>query len=1214
MLWSCGNSQPAEWHDEGSYRWRELSVSRRGGPGFTQLRPSRTRIRFINEASQDRTLLNRHLTHGSGVALGDVDGDGLVDIYLANIEGPNALYRNLGDWRFEDIAERAGVTLSDRASTGVVLADVDGDRDLDLFTTSLGGPNALFLNDGRGAFTELREAGMGSDRGSTTMALADVDGDGDLDLYITNYKVTNALDLFAPQERAFDAVVQQTGDGEYLIRPEFEEHYRVTVRQDLGIVVRTQRADPDWYLMNDGTGRFQQVSFTGGRFLDETGSALEIEPDYFGLAARFYDVDGDGDPDLYVCNDFEDPDLFWLNDGTGTFQAAPSLAIRTTSNAGMAVDFADIDRDGDVDFFEVDMLSRDPRLRKTQRPTHTPLPKGIGVIDDRPQMQRNTLFVNRGDATFAQVSYLAGVAASDWSWATMFLDVDLDGYEDLLIANGHVWDVMDADLQLRLSSSPSGPNWREERLLFPDLRTRNVAFRNRGDLTFEEMGDEWGFATEEDISHGMAAGDLDGDGDQDVVINRYGSPAAVFRNNASAQRIAVRLLGAAPNTQGIGAKIRVSGVLGMEQEKEVTLGGLYLSSSDPAYTFAAASGEGITIVVDWRSGKRSVVREARPSRLYEIREEGAGAAESTEVPDAAFFADVSDQLAHIHHEEPFDDFGTQPLLPNELSRLGPGVSWYDFDRDGDEDLFITSGRGGPLVLYRNDRGNLRRVDGSFDAAELDQTSVLGFPSTEGSSVLLGQMSYEAATARNALSAASVLRLALDVTQRDQIRARVTESVPGDTSSVGPLALADYDGDGDLDLFVGGRTIPTAYPVPASSRLYRNQGGVLERDDTNSSTFSKVGLVSAAVFSDVDLDGDPDLLLALDWGSVMLFVNDDGRFIDQTAAAGLGATLSRWNGITTGDIDEDGRPDIIATSWGRNTGYRPTVQRPLFLYYGDFDANGRVDLLESYFDRSSGAWVPLASFTRVRAAIPSVTGRISSYAEYAKADLTSLLGASFDAVPRLEVRTFDHTVFLNRGTRFEAVPLPLEAQFAPAFHASVADFDGDGHDDVFISQNFFPTERDTPRHDAGRGLWLQGDGTGRLQAVSGQVTGVKVYGDQRGAAVADYDADGRVDLVVSQNGAQTKLYRNVRAKRGLRVRLLGRPENPDAIGAVVRVRYADGFGPAREVHAGSGYWSQDGAVQVMGLRAEPQAVWVRWPGGEETEVPVEAGTRELVIRR
>ena len=1217
-LAACGPPpQPTEWTDEGTYRWRELAVPTRGGVGFTSLSARRTGIEFENSADSEEAIRNHNLMLGSGVALGDVDGDGRIDVYLARTEGSNVLYRNLGDFRFEDITVTAGVAAPDRYSTGATFADVDSDGDLDLLATALGGPNTLFLNDGGGRFEDGTEAaGLTSDRGSTTSTFADVDGDGDLDLYISNYKLVNATDLFTDQQLTFDNAVQQIGPEDFEIVPGMQEHYRFE-RVD-GEWERTELADPDWFYLNDGTGRFEAVPFTAGRFLDERGAPLTRPPQLFGLAARFYDIDGDGDPDLYVCNDFEHPDLFLLNDGTGNFQAAPTTAIRTMSNASMGVDFADLDRDGDVDFYVVDMMSRDRRGRQMRSLAHRPLRKRLGVVDDQPQWQRNTLFLNRGDATFSQIAEMARVDASDWSWTPVFVDVDLDGYEDLLVTNGYSWDRYDVDHLNDLRRQFPRMTWRERRLLFPPLHQRNVAFHNRGDLTFDDVGERWGFGTEEDISHGLALGDLDGDGDLDVVVNRLGFPAAVLRNDATRGRVAVRLIGEAPNTAGIGSKIHVRGGPVEDQQKEVTSGGLYVSSSDPLQVFATGDSEQVDIIVDWRGGGRTEIRGARPNRLYEIRERGEPAPAPPDQPDTPLFTDVSALLDHRHQETEFDDFQRQPLLSHQLSLLGPGMTWYDVDGDGDEDLLMTAGRGGSLALYRNDGQSFTRVTLGPDSLSFDLTTVLGVPNGRGGSTLLvGQSSYEAESPDAALAAAAVLRL-------DPSRAPISEAstavsttvsaaVPPQQSSTGPLAVADYDGDGDLDLFVGGRMIPAAYPVPARSGLYLQEAGDFILDDGNAELLTAIGLVSSAVFSDIDSDGDPDLLLALDWGPVKVLLNESGRFRDATDAWGLAPFTSRWNGLASGDLNGDGLPDLVATSWGRNTRYRLRGDQPLVAIFGDLDGAGPFDILEATYDDRLGDFAPVVDRSFVELSLPAIAQRVRTYAAFADATVSELLAQSTGPSFRSEARSLDHMVFLNRGGDFEARPLPLEAQFAPAFYTGITDFDGDGHEDVFLTQNFFPTGPLTPPLDGGRGLLLVGDGTGGLVPVPGQQSGIMVYGDQRGAAFADYDGDGRTDLVVSQNGAATKLFRNVGAEPGLRVRLVGPPGNPHAIGAAIRAVYGSRRGPIREIQAGSGYWSSNGPVQVFSRSETLTAVWVRWPGGRESESGVTASELEVTVR-
>ncbi|MCH8960245.1 MAG: VCBS repeat-containing protein, partial [Bacteroidetes bacterium] len=559
-LAGCSSDAEWVWQEEEGYRWAELNVSGKGA-GFTTLSATKTGVGFVNTLDDESLLYNRHYMNGSGVAVGDVDGDGWADLYFARLDGPNVLYRNLGGWQFEDITDSAGVAAPDRPSTGAVLADLDGDGDLDLLVTAMGGPNAAFFNDGSGRFTEVtEEAGLTARTGSTTMALADVDGDGDLDLYVGNYKKRSVTDLYPPQRRIFERTVVRDGDT-FSIVPEFQDHYTLKIQDDR--LVRLEYAEPDRFYLNDGAGRFTPVSFTDGAFLDEDGQPLDSAPDNWALTVRFQDINGDGLPDLYVCNDFESPDHFWLGDGAGRFRAAPPLALRKTSLSTMSVDFSDIDHDGHLDFFLTDMLSRDYARRQTQVGLMLPMPTHVGEIDNRPQAVQNMLFLNRGDGTYAEMAAASGVEASEWSWSGLFLDVDLDGYEDLLVTTGHLYDVQDADAQqqeiMKASMLRNPDDYRQFLLDFPDLHLKNIAFRNQGDLRFEAVPDGWGFGAEPDISHGLAFGDFDHDGDLDAVVNRLNRVAGLYRNDASAPRLAVRLRGQAPNTQGIGATIRVTG-------------------------------------------------------------------------------------------------------------------------------------------------------------------------------------------------------------------------------------------------------------------------------------------------------------------------------------------------------------------------------------------------------------------------------------------------------------------------------------------------------------------------------------------------------------------------------------------------------------------------------------------------------------------------------
>lgn len=1141
-------------------------------------------------------MANANLLNGSGVALGDYDGDGFCDIYLCDLGGKNALFRNLGNWKFTNVTDGAGVACPGQTSTGAVFADVNGDSRLDLLVTSMGGPNACFLNEGRGNFTNVTEAaGLTSKLGSTSMALADIDGDGTLDLYVANYGVTSLL-------RSGGALSFRIVDGKPVVSGRNAKRIKIIegVMYELG--------EPGVLYLNDGRGHFRPASWTDGTFLDADGKPLAEAPWDQGLAALFRDFNGDGSPDLYLCNDASTPDRFWINDGKGRFRAVNPLAQRQTSYFSMCVDAGDLDRDGHDELLVVDMLSRDRHRVMTQMSEMHPQPRKIGEIDNQPQIRRNTLFHSRGDGTYAETAQFSGVAGSEWSWGCAFVDVDLDGWEDVLVPNGFAYDMDDLDMrdyfkskgQLSISES------RKKILQYPRLNTANVAFRNQHDLTFQEVGAEWGFDSTQ-ISNGMALADLDNDGDLDVVINCLNGPALLYRNEVSASRVCVRLKGKAPNTQGIGARIKVTGGP-VSQTQEVVSGGRYMSGDDPMRVFAVGSSSNLNIEVAWRSGQRTVLTGLQAGRIYEVDESSArGGPVTTARQPTPIFHDVSELIKHSHHEEPCDDTARQPLLPRLLSQPGPGVAWFDYDGDGDDDLFIGSGRGGPLAIYRNDgKSGFSRVnEPALNApAPDDLAGIVGFiDGSERRTILAALGNYEVQSG----NVPSALRYDVSATG-----IAPGTPLPIVESSSGPLALGDIDRDGQLDLFVSGRVLAGRYPEAASSRIYRNNAGQFQVDEERSRLLKNVGLVNGAVFSDLNSDGHVDLILACDWAPVRVFMNESGRLTEATDKLGLSKYVGWWNGVITGDFDGDGRMDIVASNWGRNTKYQQHRTRPLRLYYGDLDDNGTTDLVEAYFDTAMGKIVPEQPLDIMSRGLPWLRERVKTHKAYAEASIDEIFGERLKMAKLLEANWLETTIFFNRGDHFEPKPLPSEAQFAPAFGISVSDFDGDGKEDIFLAQNFFATLHDVSRYDAGRGLWLRGDGAGNFAPVSGQESGVKVYGEQRGCALADYDRDGRVDLVVTQNGAATKLFHNVGAKPGYRIRLKGSAVNPAAIGASVRLFFGDKAGPVREVHAGSGYWSQDSAVQVMGASETPTRVWVRWPGGKTTTRDFSPGAGEVEI--
>ena len=1221
----CGAPEPGPWVEADGYRWRELTP--RGSGGFRPLDASERGVGFLYDVGEESRLDNRVLAEGQGVAIGDVDGDGLADLFLAGFGGASALYRNLGGWRFEEITPPA-LALEDVLARGAALADLDGDDDLDLVVTVHGGRNRIFLGDGAGGFTELEDAGLSGEWGSTTPTLADTDGDGDLDLYIANYKTRQVDDLYPPEVLDINHL-QRGEDGNLVIPPElrelYDEHYRVEF--DGRFVRRFELGEPDEYYAGLGDGRFAAAA-PGAPLTRSRGNVSAPARDW-GLAARFSDWDGDGDPDLYVANDFNSEDGIWVNGGGGTFAPAPSEAVRATSLSSMAVDVGDLDGDGDLDLLTTDMLARDAEERLVQTHSYEAVPEPPGVTDTRMQVNRNAVQLNRGDGTFAETAWELGLAASDWTWGALIMDADLDGWNDILVTTGHAWDQLDGDANARIAAIPGLPANQALRM-FPALAQPNVAFRG-GEHGFTDVSERWRWGLDADISHGLAAGDLDRDGDLDVLVTRLGEPPLLYRNDTAAPRVLVRLRGPGPNTRGIGARIRLEATSDSSgarpvQVREITAGGAYLSSSEPVASFAAAADGEMTLTVDWPGGRRTRLEGIVANREYVIDATAAGpVAPGADAPDPAqtpdggpHFVDISDQLGHRHVETPFDDRLRQPLLPHSLDRPGPGVSWIDVEGDGDADLVVGSGRGGSPVVIRNEGDGFAAPRALVPALAWDATALLPHRTGNGrAALLIGTSAYEAGTPAEAAAIPAVIAVPLGGSAPAPPLIEAPAAPPGQPpAATGPLAQADIDGDGDLDLFVGGRVAPGAYPLAVDSRLLIHDGDALRVDAERSRPFARVGLVSAALFTDYDLDGDPDLALALEWGSVRLFRNDAGRFTDASEALGLTRLKGRWNGLAAADFDEDGRPDLVATGWGVNLDVPPAYS----LIHGDMNRDGIVDLVEARME--SGAWRPLRG--RDALARPGGLPALArvTYERFANAPLTDLIGG-LDPERRLDANELRHTVWLNRPSGFESAPLPAAAQRAPAFGVASGDLDGDGHEDLVLAQNFYAGRQGVPRYDAGRGLWLRGDGKGGFEPISGSRSGIAVYGDARAVALADHDRDGRLDVAFGVNGGETRLYRNVGAAPGLRITLEGPPANPRAIGARLRLEYADGTsGPAREVRSGEGYLARHESAQTLGMPGaggapagadpRPATLHIVWPGGEGTSVSIAPGTLELRV--
>ena len=1178
-----------------------MAVGVSAASGFTALDAPAAGVAFTNLIPASRHLTNQIPLNGSGVALGDIDGDGRPDVVLGGLGGAGRVFRNEGSWRFADVTRASGFDGEGADVTGVLLADLDGNGSLDLVANSIGRGTAVWSNDGSGRFS--RVAVLNPRRAGMSLAAADLDGDGDLDLYVANYRGVSVRD--DPGARY---TVKDDGNGPRVThfngRPATDED--LAGRFSMGPGGVRENGEPDVLFLNDGKGGFIPASWSDGTFMDEDGVALAGAPFDWGLGIAMRDLTGDGLPDLYVCNDFESPDRFWVNQtrpgGPVRLRAASLLALRVTSAFSMGIDAADIDRDGVMDFLVVDMLSREHRRRNTQLAGLPPSMAQPGVFEDRPQFSRNTVFRGLGGGAFAEVGRMAGLAASEWSWTPLFLDVDLDGWEDLLVSNGHELDMMDIDVsndaeKAKAARRMSPAEQLALRKAFPRLNTPNAAFRNLGALRFSDASRDWGFDIP-NVSHGMAAADLDDDGDLDLVLNNLNAPPTLLRNNADAPRLAVRLLGIPPNTRGIGATLRVRGGPVPLQSQEIVAGGRYLSSDDAVRVFAAGKAATMDVEVTWRSSKVSRVAHAVPGKLLVVRESDAVPATPLPATPAPWFKDESERVGFRHHENAFDDLARQPLLSRNGSQHGPGLSWADVNGDGHEDLLVGAGAGGlPGVLVGDGKGGFQRwLEAPLQKpAGRDLTAVLWFPPV----LLAGSSNYE-----DGATNGGCLRI------MDLVRKASGEAVLGQNIAAGPLAMADADGEPGLELFMGGRAIPGSYPLASDSLVLRVVGGRF----TPVQRIASASPVQDALWADLDGDGRCELVLATEWGPVRILALHEGRWADRTREWGLDDRTGWWAGVAAGDLDHDGRLDLVVGNAGRNIfPGAPEPGRPRRLHALKHDDSGNLLALETYVG-DDGAERPVRRSDSLLAAMPWLRDRFPTHALLGAAHASDLVKATPGAPTNhpWSVNGAESLLLLNRGGRFEARPLPVEAQASPVFGVGVADLDGDGHLDVVLSQNFFPVHPEEGRQDAGAGLVLRGDGKGNLMALSSSRSGVAVHGEGRGVATADFDHDGRLDVAMAQNGAPVRLFRNTHAAPGLRVSLAGDASNPSALGASVRWVAGNQPGAWEVVRMGGGWWSSPSPTLVLGTGGQPGEVEVRWPGGRVTRTPVARDARDVSI--
>lgn len=1137
---------------------------------FKERSPEDTGVDFRNTLvlEDDLSVLEfEYMYNGAGVAVADFDQDGLQDLYFTGNMVSNKLYRNLGNWKYEDITLSAGVG-SAHWSNGVAVVDINQDGYQDIYVCR-GGPrgsaakdraNLLFINnglkDGALSFQESAEKwGLADDSYSVQSAFFDYDGDGDLDMYLlSNALVDFNRNTSRPKDRSGKA-------------PSVDKLFR-----------------------NNGDQTFTEVS-------KEAGIVIEG----FGLGVEVCDINTDGWPDIYVSNDFLTDDLLYINQKDGTFNNEITNYFEHLTFNGMGNDIADINNDGLMDVVVLDMLPEEnDRWKLTMMGNnYDEFQNGLSY-GYQPQYIRNTLQLNNGNGSFSEVGQLAGISATEWSWSALLADFDQDGLKDLCVTNGYRQDITNLDFMvygnrvLTMGTEEANRKQRLEALnKLPGIKIHNYFFKNKGDLQFEDISDEAGF-NKPTYSNGMAYADLDKDGDLDLIINNIDDPAGLYENQQMPgmenRYLKFKFKGKTPNLSGIGSQVELF-YNGQTQRQYFTPYRGYLSTMEQGLHFGLGATEKVdSVLVTWPDGKKQLITGINTNQELLLDYSAASIIKDSREGglQTLFQTAESTGLFFEHKEDEFVDFKIQPLLPHMHSRNGPGIAVADVNGDGREDCYIGGAAGQPGALM------MQQQDGSF------QKTYFPDKDFEDMSPLFLDADNDGDPDLYVVSGGSSF-LEGDELYRDRLyendgsgNFKPVDGLPEFKVSGSVVTAADYDKDGLLDLFVGARVRPGAYPLPPSSTLLKNRSTEqtlrFEKDKQNmSSALNDLGMVTAALWTDFNNDTWPDLIVVGEFMALRFFQNNKGSLAEITGATGLRNTHGWWNSITAGDFDRDGDSDYVLGNLGLNSRYKASAEEPLCIYAKDYDKNGLIDPVmcyyidgENYIAHSRNDLIEQISAMRVR---------FRTYADYANAtfDESFLKEELADALV-VKSETFANSYLENLGDgKFKLSALPRTAQTAPMYGVIAGDFNRDDLPDILSVGNFYSGEVFSGRYDASIGWLLEGDGKGNFHPVKVEASGFFVKGDAKGMATLNL-ADKELIITTINNGP-------------IKVQALSREDNrvydpgPGDISALIK--RGDGSLQKVEFFYGSGYLSQ--SSRILPIPDEAVSVLILDTEGKETEI-------------
>ena len=1028
---------------------------------FTELGNGQSGITFVNviqEDNQRNIFTYEYFYNGGGVGVIDVNNDGLFDLFFTGNMVEDRLYLNLGNLRFKDITISAGVGGGNGWSTGVTVADVNADGFYDIYV-SRSGPytnptmrkNHLFINNGNLTFTESAAAYGLNDMGYGTQAtFFDYDKDGDLDMY----QVNHSIDFSRPMEKE--------------LRQNSNNHW-----------------SSDRLYKNEGNNQFIDVTSGAG-----------LVSDAFGLGVVVADLNGDGLPDIYVSNDYIEADFMYLNNGDGTFTDHIETSTKHISNYGMGADIGDINNDALQDIIVLDMQAEDYKRSKTMMATMD-IRKFWNSITEgyHYQYMRNTVQLNNGNGTFSEIGQMAGVSKTDWSWAPLIADFNNDGLKDLFVTNGYKRDVSNQDFRkyTKQAAATMGGEvtlpLQQAFAMIPSVKLRNYLFLNDGNLGFLDVTDSVGIASKS-FSNGCAYVDLDNDGDLDLVTNNINDPVMIYQNNFQAFKKNNYLDFDLPSNACNGTKIKIT----YGDQLQVIEGGTtrgYLSSVSPRVHFGIGDVEHIDeILITWPNGKNQVIREPKINTLLKVQynpDQEYKPKASTSI-FSLFERLNSDQFLNFRHKEnEFNDFEKEVLLPHKLSEQGPFLTKGDVNGDGLEDFFIggASGYSGRMFLQNTTGQFFKGSSGLWDQKKDREDMGVALFDADGDKdldlyIVSGGYEFE--------EQSSLLQDRLYLNDGTGIFTDARDALPKILKSGSCVKPCDFDNDGDLDLFIGGRVIPGAYPGSPGSTLLENNNGIFSEVTMDKAPdFNKLGMVTDAIWTDINGDQSMDLIVIGEFMPITVFINKQGTFKNATADYGLSNTRGWWNSINAGDFDNDGDMDFVVGNLGLNSKYKVSQRRPLHLYAEDFDQSGTLDLVLA--QHTDSTLVPIRGKECISDQMPFIDEKYPTYEAFANADLYDMLGTNgLNQAHHLVAEMFASVYLENHGGILKIKPLPKLAQMSTVNSILVTDLHNSGALDIILSGNNYSAEVETGRHDAGYGLVLSGDGKGNFKTLSIEQSG------------------------------------------------------------------------------------------------------------------------------